>query len=150
MTTLFSQTPFQLYALCSGIIVLSLYALGFWTAKLRFERQSVINHEDTKVNPGSHPVDVEHPDVQRVKRAHTNAIENAVPFFLIGFLYTQTDPGLTMTRILFFTFLGFRILHALFYLNAKQPFRTLSFTVGAIVNIIMVVQVLRFVFPLLF
>lgn len=148
--TLLSQPVFQLYAFVSSLIIIILYGLGFWTAKVRAEKKAVINHEDVAINGGASVVDVEHPDVQRIKRAHGNAIENAVPFFAIGFLYTQTDPSLTMARILFFTFLAFRLFHALFYLGAKQPFRTLSFTVGALVNIVMIVQVIRAVAPLVF
>ena len=70
-------------------------------------------------------VEVEHPDVQRIKRAHVNAIENAVPFFVIGFIYTQTSPSMMMARVLFLTFVAIRLFHAIFYLTAKQPFRTL-------------------------
>ena len=148
--TLLSEPAFQLYAFCSAALVVTFYGLGFWTAKLRAERKVVVNPEDIQVNPkGAVVADVEHPDVQRVKRAHLNAIENAVPFFAIGFLYTLTAPGMMMTRILFLTFLAVRVFHALFYLNAKQPFRTASFAIGAIVNLVMVVQVLRAVIPMM-
>jgi uncharacterized MAPEG superfamily protein len=146
MTTLLSQPAFSLYAICSAVLVVSLYAIGFWTAKVRNDRKAIVNPEDVKVNSGASVVDVEHPDVQRLKRAHTNAIENAVPFFVIAFLYTQTSPSMTVARALFFTFVAIRLLHAIFYATAKQPFRTLAFTVGAIVNLAMVVQVLRAVF----
>lgn len=143
MNDLIHQPAIQLYALTSAIIIVIMYGLGFWTAAVRASRRSVVNPEDVGVNPGSHVVEVEHPDVQRIKRAHTNAIENAVPFFAIGLLYALTAPGMTMARILFFGFLGFRLLHAVFYLAGKQPFRTLSFAVAAIINLVMVVQVIR-------
>ena len=86
MPTLFTQPVFQLYVLCSGALVAILYGLGFYTAKLRNDRKQIINHEDIKVNSGAVQVDVEHPDVQRVKRAHANALENSVPFFVLGLL----------------------------------------------------------------
>jgi microsomal prostaglandin-E synthase 1 len=146
MTTLLIQPAFALYALCSAILIISLYAIGFYTAKVRNDRKAIVNHEDVKVNSGAAVVDVEHPDVQRLKRAHMNAIENAVPFFVIAFIYTQTSPSLTVARGLFFTFVAIRVLHAIFYATAKQPFRTAAFTVGAIINLAMVVQVLRAVF----
>ena len=147
MTTLLSQPAFQLYAFCSAVLIITLYGLAFWTAKIRGDRKSIINPEDFKVVSGGTVVEVEHPDVQRIKRAHINALENAVPFFVIGFIYTQTNPGLMMVRGLFFTFLAFRLFHALFYLSAKQPFRTLSFALGGVINLVMVVQVLRAVLP---
>ena len=142
MTPLISQPVFVLYAECCAVLVVTMYALGFMTAKTRADRKKVINAEDVKIN-GAEVVDVEHGDVQRIKRAHLNALENAVPFFVIGFIYTQTSPSMMVARIFFLTFVGLRLFHAMFYLTAKQPFRTLSFAVGALVNLAMVVQVLR-------
>lgn len=144
MTTLLNDPTFQLYALSSAVLVLILYGLAFFTAKIRSDRKAILNAEDVAVNSGAQLVEIEHPDVQRIKRAHLNALENSVPFFAMGLLYTLTSPSLTMARILFLTFVGVRLLHAVFYLTAKQPFRTLSFTVCAVVNLVMVVQVIRF------
>lgn len=150
MTNLMTQPAFQLYALSSVLLVLIMYSLGFLTAKTRAERKAVVNPEDISVNPGGAVVvEVEHPDVQRIKRAHMNQLENAVPFFILGFLYCLTEPGLLTARILFLTFLAVRLFHAVFYVGAKQPFRTLSFAIGAIVNIVMAVQVLRAVIPMM-
>lgn len=143
MTTLLSQPVFALYAQCCAALVVILYGLGFWTARIRNERKAVVNAEDVGINGGAKVVDVEHPDVQRIKRAHLNSIENAVPFFVVGFLYSQTSPGLMMARGIMFAFVAIRLLHALFYLNAKQPFRTASFAIGALLNLTMVVQVVR-------
>ena len=143
MNALISQPVFQLYALCSAILVIILYGLGFYTAKVRNDHKKVINAEDVKVNSGATAVDVEVPEVQRIKRAHANSLENAVPFFIIGFIYSQTSPGMGMAQGLFFTFLAVRLFHSFFYLTARQPFRTLSFAIGGVVNLIMAVQVIR-------
>ncbi len=140
----------QLYALSSAIVIVTMYGLGFLTAKKRAEKKAVVNPEDVKVNSGAKVVDEEHTEVQRVKRAHLNAMENAVPFFAIGFLYALTEPSVLMAKILFFTFVGVRLFHAAFYVNAKQPFRTASFALGAVVNLVMLVQVLRDVIPAMF
>ena len=148
-----NDTVFQLYALCSCVLVVILYGLGFdrevqsavrvLTAKTRNDRKVVVNPEDSKINGGAAVADVEHADVQRLKRAHTNSLENAVPFFAVGLLYAMTSPSLTLARALFITFVAIRVLHAVFYLSAKQPFRTASFAVGAIINLTMVVQIVR-------
>ena len=143
MSPLFSDPVFQSYALCCCLLVFSLYGLGFWTAKIRNDCKMVVNHEDVKVNFGGKPADAEHPRVARIKRAHLNALENAVPFFIMGFLYSETHPSVGMARALFFAFVGIRLIHAFFYLTAPQHFRTLSFGVGALINLTMVVQVVR-------
>lgn len=143
MTPLISQPVFQTFALCSVLLVLLMYAIGFWTAKVRNDRKSVINPEDVKVSRGSVPVEVEHPDVQRLKRAHLNALENTVPFIIIGFLYSQSSPAPTVAGAFYFTFVAARLAHLIFYVGARQPFRTMSFALGAIINVTMAIQVLR-------
>jgi microsomal prostaglandin-E synthase 1 len=143
----FTDPVFQAYSLAVVAVIVTLYGLGFNTAKIRAERKAVLNPEDVGVNKGAKVVDLEHPDVQRIKRAHLNLIENAVPFFAIGLLYTMTAPSLTFARALFTIFVVVRLFHAFFYLSAKQPWRTISFAIGTAVNVIMIVQVLRTLLP---
>jgi len=143
MNALFSQPAFQLYVISSAVLTVILYALAAMTGKTRERRRAVVNAEDVKVYNGAAVVEVEHPDVQRIKRAHLNGIENAVPFFVIGLLYALTNPNLILVRGLFVTFVGVRLLHAVFYLTARQPYRAASFAVGMLINLVMVVQVLR-------
>src|SRR6185436_18500916 len=105
--------------------------------KTRDARKAVVNPEDVQVYRGAAVVDVEHPDVQRVKRAHLNLVENAVPFFVIGFLYVMTDPDMLLA------FVASRFLHTLFYLTGRQPFRAACFAAGLLLNSVMLVQVVR-------
>ena len=146
----FADPVFQAFTLAVTILVLNLYALGFVTAKRRAELKVVVNHEDTAVNSGASVADTEHPDVLRIKRAHLNLIESAVPFFAIGLLYTFTGPSVTLARVLFGGFVVTRLFHSVFYLGAKQPLRTIAFALGALVNVVMVVQVLRTLLPAMF
>lgn len=75
-----------------------MYGLGFNTAKVRAERKVVLNPEDVSVSSGARVGDDEHPDVLRVKRAHLNLIEHAVPFFAIVLLHSLTSPRLVFAR----------------------------------------------------
>lgn len=143
MSPLFSQPAFQLYAIASAVLVLGFYALAFLTGAVRDKHKAVVNAEDVRVYAGAEVVPVEHPAVQRVKRAHLNLIENAVPFFVIGLLYAFTGPPALLALALYFTFVAVRILHAIFYLTARQPSRAASFFLGVLVNGAMLVQVLR-------
>lgn len=141
--TLYTQPVFIAYAASVIVLVVTLYGLGFYTAKVRADRKLVLNAEDASINGGARLVDTEHADVLRIKRAHLNLLENATPFFAIGWLYTLTEPGLSVAVGLFGTFVVIRVLHAIFYLSAIQPFRTASFAVGALINLAMAVQVFR-------
>ena len=84
----------KLYALCAAILAVHLLLLALWTGSVRVQRKVWVNPEDAKLNKGEN-VEADHPDVQRVKRAHLNAIENAVPFFAVGLLYALTAPSQT-------------------------------------------------------
>jgi uncharacterized MAPEG superfamily protein len=143
MNALVSMPQFQLFALCSAALVALLYGLGYLTGKTRGSKKAVVNPEDVQVYRDAVVVEVEHPDVQRVKRAHLNLVENAVPFFVIGFLYVLTDPNILMARVLLLAFVASRFLHALFYLRGRQPFRAACFGAGMLLNCIMLVQVVR-------
>ena len=54
-----------------------------------------------------------------------------------------TGPSQLGAQVYFFTFLGARILHSIFYLAQKQPFRTISFAIGALAITGMGVHVIR-------
>lgn len=141
MDTLLASPVFQMYTVSCVILLATLYALAFHTALTRGARRVVVNPEDVALDGRVSVAEVDHPDVQRIKRAHLNLLENAVPFFVVGFLYTLTGPGVAMAAGLFGVFVVIRVLHAAFYLTATQPFRTASFAIGALVNLIMVALV---------
>lgn len=146
----FNDSILAAYALSVLVVSTTLYALGFLTGKRRAERKTVVNPEDVVVNAGALVADLDHPDVQRLKRAHLNLLESAVPFFALGFLYTLTAPDPTMARALFAIFPLARILHAVFYVTGKQPMRTIAFALGALTNVVMLVQIARALFAAMF
>ncbi len=130
-----------LFALTGSLLAIHLLLLALWTGTVRVLRKAWVNPEDAKLNKGDN-VEVDHPDVQRVKRAHLNAIESFVPFFAVGLLFALTNPSVTAAKAYFFTFLAVRVLHSIFYLWGRQPFRTLMFAVGVLTMLGMGVQVI--------
>ena len=141
MDTLLENPAFKLYALCSAIIALQLVALALWTGTVRVLRKQWVNPEDARLNKGEN-TEVDHPDVQRTKRAHQNLLENAVPFFVVGLLYVLSGAHRSGAQAYFFTFVGARLAHTVFYLWGKQPFRTICFGIGVLAIIGMGVQVI--------
>jgi len=132
----------KLYAIFSSVVALQLLLLAAWTGTVRTLRKTYVNPEDAKLNKGEQ-AEQDHPDVLRVKRAHQNLLENAVPFFVVAYLYANVAPSKSAVLIYFGTFVGARILHSVFYLWGKQPFRTLMFGVGLLATIGMAVHVIR-------
>merc|ERR1711862_972478 len=62
--------------------------MSFLTARQRFRTMTFISSEDAK-QPGAKTGVNE--DVERVRRAHQNDIENIVPFAILGFIYIFTS-----------------------------------------------------------
>jgi glutathione S-transferase len=139
---MFANPALKIYALVTAILGIHLYLLAGYTGAVRNRHKSSVNPEDTAVHKGA-TAEIDHPAVARVKRAHLNAMENALPFFAVGLMYAFSAPSDTGAYAYYFTFLGARLLHSIFYLTGKQPFRTITFAVGALAVIGMAVHVIR-------
>ena len=131
-----------LFALVATLLVFHLFVLAGYTGYARTKHKQFVNPEDAKLNKAD-AAEEEHPDVARAQRAHANALENAVPFFAVGALYASTSPSRTSALAYFGTFLVMRLLHSMFYLFGRQPFRTISFAIGVLAVVGMGVHVLR-------
>ena len=138
-----TDPAFRAYALASSIVAPHLLALANWTGTMRVKRKQFVNPEDAKLSKVDAAAEADHPDVARVKRAHMNAVENALPFFVVGALYAATHPSQTGALAYFWTFTAARVLHSVFYLWGRQPFRSMAFAVGALATLGMAIHVIR-------
>jgi uncharacterized MAPEG superfamily protein len=82
------------------------------------------------------------PDIERVRRAHQNDLENILPFLVLGLVYALTGRSLLTAQIYFIGFLVARVLHSVFYIAGLQPHRTIAFTLGAALSVAMMVSLL--------
>lgn len=130
MSTLLHTPAFGAYAVACIALVGLFYFLAFRTGGVRTRAKAVVNPEDVRVYAGASVVETEHPDVQRVKRAHLNLLENSVPFFVVGFLFAVTEPGLLVASVLYGLFVSSRVLHAVVYLRGRQPVRSTAWFLG--------------------
>lgn len=142
MHELMTTPALGLYALASAVLALHLLVLAGWTGTVRALKKQYVNPEDAKLNKAEQ-TEADHPDVARIRRAHQNAIENAVPFFVVGALYALSGVTRTAALIYFGVFVGARLLHSVFYLWGRQPWRTLMFGIGVLDVVGMAVHVIR-------
>ncbi|CAD7091320.1 unnamed protein product [Hermetia illucens] len=87
-------------------------------------------------------------DIERVRRAHRNDLENILPFLTIGFFYCLTDPE-PWLAINLFRLVGIsRIIHTFVYavIVIPQPARFLSFILALLPTLYMTLQVIKFCF----
>lgn len=84
-------------------------------------------------------------DVERVRRAHRNDLENILPFFVVGLFYILTNPTESVAINLFRAFAMSRIVHSVVYAVYVIPkARGLAFGVGLLTTIYMSVKTICF------
>ncbi|ALC48562.1 Mgstl [Drosophila busckii] len=132
---------FKSYAFWSGVLVLKMFVMSLLTAIQRFKTKTFANPEDL-MSPKL-KVKFDDPNVERVRRAHRNDLENILPFFIIGLLYTLTNPAAFLAINLFRAVAIGRIVHTLVYavVVVPQPARALAFFVALGASIYMALQV---------
>jgi prostaglandin-E synthase 1 len=138
---LMSIEAFRYYALCSSILALNLMVLSGMVGGARVRTKSFVNPEDAKDKSKPFEAAAEHPDVARVNRAHRNALENIPIFWVLGFIYVLSGASKTGAMAYFFTFTVARLTHSIVYMKGLQPWRSVSFGIGSLCLVGMIVQI---------
>jgi len=125
---------FGAFAFYSAVVIVKMLSMAFLTARQRFRTGSPVSPEDAAIVGNAGPNE----DVERVRRAHLNDMENILPFFCIGLLYIFTNPALSTALLVFRIFAACRIIHSIVYLLViPQPARALAFFGGMGANLFM-------------
>jgi uncharacterized MAPEG superfamily protein len=138
---LLGNPAFRLFAIVALILVLKMAAVGMYTSTLRLGRGVYATPEDYALQ-GMTAKMTSDADVERVRRAHLNDLENILPFFWVGFCFAVTRPPYVAAEVFFIGFAVARILHSIFYIRSMQPHRTIAFTVASVLNGVMLVWTL--------
>ena len=145
MPMLSADPSFKLLAICSCVLVLESLVLAGITPAKRAKHKGYMNPEDSKVSFGEARMveGAEHPEVARVQRAHRNLLESLPLFFGLGLLYVLSGAPLVGAQVCFIGFTAARVLHAIVYLNAVQPWRTIFYALGTFCLFGMIALILR-------
>jgi uncharacterized MAPEG superfamily protein len=141
MEDLIARPAFVAYTLACVVLVANLLVLAGLTGGGRVKVKVFVNREDVTKDGKLGPADAE--PIARMHRAHHNALENFVPFAVIGLLYVLMGATARGAYILFGTYTVARILHSIVYLAGKQPWRTVLYGVGVLATVGMMIQVTR-------
>ena len=139
MPTGLADPVVRLFAVVYLLLVVKIAAVGGYTSVLRLSRKVFATPEDYKLQ-GLAPRQQTDPDIERVRRAHQNDLENVLPFFVVGLVFLMTHPSLLAAQIYGIGYLVARTLHSVFYIRSMQPYRTIAFTVGSVLTLAMLVQ----------
>ncbi|XP_058127623.1 microsomal glutathione S-transferase 1-like [Anopheles ziemanni] len=135
MTNVFdsvNDAALRAYLFWVSVLTLKMLLMSPLTSVTRVRKMAFANPEDTNAVSRKLKPKLDDPDVERVRRAHQNDLENILPFFVIGFLYLLTDPAPFLAINLFRLVAASRIIHTLVYavVVVPQPARFLAF-IGA-------------------
>ena len=141
-----TNPAFVAYALACVVLCLNLLFLWNWSGAVRARSKTTLNPEDAKtVSKGAGLVEGDPAAVARVLRAHRNAADNTVIFFVLGALYVITGASARGAQIYFGVFTGARILHTITYLGEAQPWRSMFYGISVLATLGLVVQVVMHV-----
>jgi glutathione S-transferase len=134
----------QSYIFYSAVLAIKLFMVAALTARVRMAKKVFANEEDAKAIKGK--VKLDDPDVERVRRAHLNDLENIPAFWILGALYVTTAPAVWWAKILFRAFAAGRIIHTFVYAikPLPQPARGIAFGIPLVINMYMGVQVILY------
>lgn len=134
----------QSYMFYSGLLALKMFGVTFLTSRQRYSKKVFANEEDAKSKNGK--IKFDDPDVERVRRAHLNDLENIPAFWVLGALYLTTGPSASLATNLFRIYAGGRVLHTFVYAvkPLPQPARGICFGVPFLITIYMGVKVIQY------
>ena len=122
---------FVAYAVTALVLSLNLILLWAMSGVARTRTKTALNPEDAAQFKVAH-VEVDPPAVARVLRAHANAEASIYPFLILGLVYVLAGGSATAGVIIFAVFVVARALHSVFYVTGRQPWRTISFSIGGL------------------
>jgi glutathione S-transferase len=141
---------FATYVVAATIMILKAASMS-WLTVVRMMQvkggfRSPEDIKKTPLNPAPDPKQLERNEqVERIRRIHLNDLEN-IPFFLAaGFLFVLTEPSLLLARVLFYGYVGTRLLHfAAYFTGRTHDTRAFLWTPGSLIILYMAGRTLLF------
>ncbi len=129
------------YAISTILLCINLLFLWAFSGATRAKTKTTLNDEDGKAFHAA-VVALDPPPVARVLRAHQNAMAAFVPFAALALVYVLFGATPLPARVLFFAFVAARWAHSIMYLRGLQPWRTICFTLGLLIQAAIIVAII--------
>ncbi|XP_068629096.1 microsomal glutathione S-transferase 1-like [Battus philenor] len=139
-----SSPEVQSFFVHSAILALKVLCVGVLTIINRMIRKVFSNPEDAKLFRGN--VKYDDLNVERIRRAHLNDLENIPVFWVLGALYLTTGPISTLAIMLFRVYTVCRIIHTIVYavIPMPQPTRAIAFAIPVLIKWYLGIQVVLY------
>jgi prostaglandin-E synthase 1 len=141
MNNWLNNPTFVVYAITCLLLCVNLLFLWAYSGAVRAKTKIAINEEDA-ARYGAPLAEIDPPPVARVLRAHGNAQASIYPFLVLGLVFVLAGGSARTGTVIFGVFTGARLLHSIFYLAGKQPWRTVFFSVGGLATIALMLDII--------
>ncbi|XP_062515707.1 microsomal glutathione S-transferase 1-like isoform X1 [Corticium candelabrum] len=139
----FDNPVFAAYAFYAALLVAKMVFVQFCIIAQRMARGVPGLPEDVSLVPTfKDPKPPVNENVERVRRALINDLENIPTFLIISLAYVLTRPTLSIAIWHFRLFTVGRVMHTVAYLLALQPYRSIGFTISLFVHVSVVGQII--------
>ena len=136
------MTEYQFYALTTVILFFKMLSISLVQGAGRISTKTFVTPEDARFFAHAPPAQEDVPIVKRASNAWRNDLENIPIFLFLGLIYVTLGLWPEGAYIYFTIFVVARILHTITFLLGLQPWRTIFFTFGMAVCVILSVQIL--------
>jgi uncharacterized MAPEG superfamily protein len=130
----------RMYALTAIVLALKMSSIAIVQGRARLSAGTFVNPEDARTFSAQHGEEA--PMVLRAARAWRNDLENIPIFLILAGIYVMAGLSTTAFVIYCIVFMVARIVHTICYINSLQPMRTISFTVGAVAMVALIIHLL--------
>lgn len=141
MNNWLNNPAFVVYAITCLVLCVNLLFLWAYSGVARAKTKTAMNEEDAARFRAS-LTEFDPPPVARVLRAHGNAQASIYPFLFLGLVFVLAGGSAGTGTVIFGIFTGARLLHSIFYLAGKQPWRTVFFSVGGLATIALMLDII--------
>ncbi len=136
------MSEYQFYALITVILFFKMASISLVQGIARLSTRTFVTPEDARFFAHSEPAQEEAPIVKRAANCWRNDLENIPIFLFLGLIYVTLGLWPGGAFIYFTIFVLARILHTITFLLGLQPWRTIFFTFGMAVCIILSINIL--------
>jgi uncharacterized MAPEG superfamily protein len=134
-------TLLKMYAITAIVLSFKMAAISIVQGRGRVVSGVFVNSEDAKTFAGKES-STEAPAVERASRAWRNDLENIPIFLILAWIYVAAGLSIDAFIIYCLIFMAARIVHTICYLNGIQPLRTISYTIGALTMLALIIHLL--------
>jgi uncharacterized MAPEG superfamily protein len=129
----------RMYALTAIVLALKMSSIAIVQGRARLKAGVFVNPEDAQSFHAQQAAE-DAPMVQRGSRAWRNDLENIPIFLILAGIYVIAGLSTTAFVVYCLVFMAARIVHTVCYINSIQPMRTISFTIGAVAMVALIVH----------